>query len=257
MCTGRRRRTEQATPSPRFSLNRGTVTDFKASSWSNKERSSRGPIVMTQISTRSRRGTAPSTSPHLVNLTRSTTHTLLADMYFNSNNNNNINQGGGGGGFAGAPALAPAPAPAPGASSFSAGPFTATPATPPAAPGAFQFGAAPTPNTNAGAAAAAAPPPPAAGGGFQFGAGPAAASPSTTPPGPFWTLDNSRPHVVNSAANVAATQQAINHVCRSRGGHYAQYSCKTVSWDDASRGTVGGGLSAWGSNITDTYLKVS
>merc|ERR1711907_907032 len=33
------------------------------------------------------------------------------------------------------------------------------------------------------------------------------------------------------------------------------YSCKTVSWDDVSRGTVGGSLSCWGSNITDTYLK--
>jgi len=57
------------------------------------------------------------------------------------------------------------------------------------------------------------------------------------------------------AASVSATQQAINQACKSRGGHYAQYSCKTVSWDDANRGTFGGGLSCWGSNITDTYLK--
>ena len=55
--------------------------------------------------------------------------------------------------------------------------------------------------------------------------------------------------------DIAATQAAINAACRGRGGHYAQYSCKTVSWDDASRGTVGGTLSSWGSNITDTYLK--
>ncbi|CAE6909993.1 unnamed protein product [Symbiodinium sp. CCMP2592] len=33
------------------------------------------------------------------------------------------------------------------------------------------------------------------------------------------------------------------------------YSCKIVSWDDVSRGTVGGSLSCWGANITDTYLK--
>lgn len=47
----------------------------------------------------------------------------------------------------------------------------------------------------------------------------------------------------------------INSVCRDKGGKYANYSCKTVSWDDANRGTVGGGLSCWGSNITDTYLN--
>merc|ERR1711879_606432 len=49
--------------------------------------------------------------------------------------------------------------------------------------------------------------------------------------------------------------QSINESCRNRGGKYKQYSCKTVSWDDVQRGTVGGGLSCWGSNITDTYLK--
>ncbi|CAJ1462327.1 unnamed protein product [Effrenium voratum] len=35
-------------------------------------------------------------------------------------------------------------------------------------------------------------------------------------------------------------------------------TCKigqVVSWDDVSRGTVGGALSCWGANITDTYLK--
>ena len=49
--------------------------------------------------------------------------------------------------------------------------------------------------------------------------------------------------------------KTINEVCRSKGGHYAGYSCKVVSWDDVSRGTVGGSLSCWGANITDTYLK--
>mmetsp|Transcript_44144 Transcript_44144/g.91235 ORF Transcript_44144/g.91235 Transcript_44144/m.91235 type:complete len:432 (+) Transcript_44144:65-1360(+) len=56
-------------------------------------------------------------------------------------------------------------------------------------------------------------------------------------------------------ASVAATMKAINDACRSKGGHYATYSCQVVSWDDVSRGTVGGSLSCWGANITDTYLK--
>lgn len=58
-----------------------------------------------------------------------------------------------------------------------------------------------------------------------------------------------------AAASAHDTLVAINEACRSRGGHYAQYSCKVVSWDDVSRGTVGGSLSCWGANITDTYLK--
>ncbi|CAE7393724.1 unc-104 [Symbiodinium sp. CCMP2456] len=49
--------------------------------------------------------------------------------------------------------------------------------------------------------------------------------------------------------------KAINEACRSKGGHYATYSCQVVSWDDVSRGTTGGSLSCWGANITDTYLK--
>ena len=56
-------------------------------------------------------------------------------------------------------------------------------------------------------------------------------------------------------ASVDATMKAINEACRSKGGHYATYSCTVVSWDDVSRGTVGGSLSCWGANITDTYLK--
>jgi len=54
---------------------------------------------------------------------------------------------------------------------------------------------------------------------------------------------------------VQQTMQSINQACRSRGGKYAGYSCQVVSWDDVSRGTVGGSLSCWGANITDTYLK--
>mmetsp|Transcript_61332 Transcript_61332/g.143568 ORF Transcript_61332/g.143568 Transcript_61332/m.143568 type:complete len:465 (+) Transcript_61332:63-1457(+) len=56
-------------------------------------------------------------------------------------------------------------------------------------------------------------------------------------------------------ASVDATMKAINEACRSRGRHYSTYSCQVVSWDDVSRGTVGGSLSCWGANITDTYLK--
>jgi len=55
-------------------------------------------------------------------------------------------------------------------------------------------------------------------------------------------------------ASVDQTMKAVNEACHARGGKYAGYSCKTVSWDDVQRGTVGGGLSCWGANITDTYL---
>ncbi len=51
-------------------------------------------------------------------------------------------------------------------------------------------------------------------------------------------------------ASVSETRQAIDEALKSTG-----YSCKTVSWDDVSRGTVGGSLSCWGSNITDTRLN--
>jgi len=51
------------------------------------------------------------------------------------------------------------------------------------------------------------------------------------------------------------TMKAINTACKSKGGVYKEYSCKTVSWDDVKRGNVGGNLSCWGANITDTYLK--
>ena len=57
------------------------------------------------------------------------------------------------------------------------------------------------------------------------------------------------------AASVEETMQAINDACSARGGKYAGYSCKVVSWDDVSRGTVDGNLSCWGANIADTYLR--
>ncbi|MDC0366908.1 hypothetical protein OAM67_00605 [bacterium] len=57
------------------------------------------------------------------------------------------------------------------------------------------------------------------------------------------------------AYRVDATGMELNKTLRQLGGKYAQYSYSKVSWDDANRGTVGGGLSCWGSNITDTYLK--
>ena len=56
-------------------------------------------------------------------------------------------------------------------------------------------------------------------------------------------------------ASIDEIINSINDSCRKRGGKYKNYSCQTVSWDDVQRGTVGGGLSCWGSNITDTYLK--
>eukprot|EP00316_Scyphosphaera_apsteinii_P004750 CAMPEP_0119314778 /NCGR_PEP_ID=MMETSP1333-20130426/34029_1 /TAXON_ID=418940 /ORGANISM="Scyphosphaera apsteinii, Strain RCC1455" /LENGTH=503 /DNA_ID=CAMNT_0007319977 /DNA_START=61 /DNA_END=1572 /DNA_ORIENTATION=+ len=57
-----------------------------------------------------------------------------------------------------------------------------------------------------------------------------------------------------AATSVDATMESINHDLRAQGGAYAGYSCKTISWDDVQRGTVGGSLSCWGGNITDTRL---
>lgn len=58
-----------------------------------------------------------------------------------------------------------------------------------------------------------------------------------------------------SRPSITETLEQINNVCHQKGGKYSEYSCKTVSWDDVNRGTVGGSLSCWGGNITDTYLK--
>lgn len=56
-------------------------------------------------------------------------------------------------------------------------------------------------------------------------------------------------------ASIKETLDQINTVLKqSNTGPYSNYSCKTVSWDDVQRGTVGGSLSCWGSNITDTRL---
>jgi hypothetical protein len=55
-------------------------------------------------------------------------------------------------------------------------------------------------------------------------------------------------------AAVQEILQQINKSLKSAGGSYQGYSCKTVSWDDVQRGTVGGSLSCWGANITDTRL---
>merc|ERR1719456_73903 len=56
------------------------------------------------------------------------------------------------------------------------------------------------------------------------------------------------------ASSVEQTIEAINAAFRARGGPFAEYRCQRVSWDDVQRGTVGGGLSCWGANITDTRL---
>eukprot|EP00548_Thalassiothrix_antarctica_P015971 CAMPEP_0194167490 /NCGR_PEP_ID=MMETSP0154-20130528/2751_1 /TAXON_ID=1049557 /ORGANISM="Thalassiothrix antarctica, Strain L6-D1" /LENGTH=437 /DNA_ID=CAMNT_0038878401 /DNA_START=8 /DNA_END=1321 /DNA_ORIENTATION=+ len=55
-------------------------------------------------------------------------------------------------------------------------------------------------------------------------------------------------------ASISDTLNQINSTLKDSGGHYSNYSCKTVSWDDVQRGTVGGSLSCWGANITDTRL---
>lgn len=58
------------------------------------------------------------------------------------------------------------------------------------------------------------------------------------------------------ASSVQDTLNQINSVLKEEPniGPYSSYSCKAVSWDDVQRGTVGGGLSCWGANITDTRL---
>jgi len=55
-------------------------------------------------------------------------------------------------------------------------------------------------------------------------------------------------------ASVEQVMEAINGTLGTEGGKYAQYSCKTVSWDDVERGTSSGALSCYGANITDTRL---
>lgn len=55
-------------------------------------------------------------------------------------------------------------------------------------------------------------------------------------------------------ATVEQTLQQINASLFAAGGHYKSYNCERVSWDDVQRGTNGGSLSCWGSNITDTRL---
>jgi len=59
---------------------------------------------------------------------------------------------------------------------------------------------------------------------------------------------------MSTPSSVRDTCDAINAACKAKGGAYASYSCKSVSWDDVQRGTVGGSLSCWGGNITDTRL---
>lgn len=66
---------------------------------------------------------------------------------------------------------------------------------------------------------------------------------------------NQAPVEKSNEASARELMDSINASCRAKGGKYASYSCKTVSWDDVKRGNVGGQLSCWGANITDTYLK--
>ncbi|CAB9503140.1 Polyubiquitin (Fragment) [Seminavis robusta] len=56
--------------------------------------------------------------------------------------------------------------------------------------------------------------------------------------------------------SIQETMDHVNATLQSLGGTYADYACRMVSWDDASRNTTAtGALSSWGTNITDTYLK--
>jgi hypothetical protein len=65
----------------------------------------------------------------------------------------------------------------------------------------------------------------------------------------------SRPETSSSGpASVDETMSAIRAALSAAGGAAAEYNCATVSWDDVSRGTVSGGLSSLGANITDSYL---
>jgi len=58
-----------------------------------------------------------------------------------------------------------------------------------------------------------------------------------------------------SSSSIQETLNQINSTLRSTTeGPYSKYNCKSVSWDDVQRGTVNGGLSCWGANITDTRL---
>ena len=59
----------------------------------------------------------------------------------------------------------------------------------------------------------------------------------------------------NAMTAIDEVRVAINAALKERGGVHANYSCHFVSWDDVKRGTnEDGGLSCWGSNITDTRL---
>ena len=54
---------------------------------------------------------------------------------------------------------------------------------------------------------------------------------------------------MTASASVGETITSINASLAN-----TDYRCRKVSWDDVERGTVGGGLSCWGANITDTRL---
>merc|ERR1719230_1016860 len=59
-------------------------------------------------------------------------------------------------------------------------------------------------------------------------------------------------HVGNAPSTRASVSEGMSSINVALRG--TDYSCKTVSWDDVTRGEVGGSLSCWGANITDTRL---
>ena len=56
------------------------------------------------------------------------------------------------------------------------------------------------------------------------------------------------------ASSKASIQETMAQINSSLKATHPNYSCKTVSWEDAARGTVGGALSSIGPNITDVRL---
>lgn len=56
-------------------------------------------------------------------------------------------------------------------------------------------------------------------------------------------------------ADVRLIEAQVTKALKAMGGVYATYSCRRVSWEDASRGMVGGKLSVLGANITDVTLN--
>lgn len=71
-----------------------------------------------------------------------------------------------------------------------------------------------------------------------------------------WEIFVHSANLLRMSAGVRETMAAINAACQSKGGHYRDYSCTSVSWNDVQRGVDpnSGALSSIGGNITDSRL---